>query len=47
MAKSAVCKAVIAVMNFEFMAGSMGVALGEGLLAAARLALHAGGARSS
>ncbi|MGI9506740.1 MAG: acetyl-CoA carboxylase, carboxyltransferase subunit beta [Geminicoccaceae bacterium] len=31
--------AVIAVMNFEFMAGSMGVALGEGLLAAARLAL--------
>jgi acetyl-CoA carboxylase carboxyl transferase subunit beta len=32
-------RAVIAVMNFEFMAGSMGVALGEGLLAAARLAL--------
>ncbi|MEZ5935039.1 MAG: acetyl-CoA carboxylase, carboxyltransferase subunit beta [Alphaproteobacteria bacterium] len=31
--------AVVAVMNFEFMAGSMGVALGEGLLAAARLAL--------
>jgi len=31
--------AVITVMNFEFMAGSMGVALGEGLLAAARLAL--------
>jgi acetyl-CoA carboxylase carboxyl transferase subunit beta len=31
--------AVIAVMNFDFMAGSMGVALGEGLLAAARLAL--------
>jgi len=32
-------RAVIAVMNFDFMAGSMGVALGEGLLAAARLAL--------
>ncbi len=32
-------KAVIAVMNFDFMAGSMGVALGEGLLAAARLAV--------
>ncbi len=31
--------AVVAVMNFEFLAGSMGVALGEGLLAAARLAL--------
>jgi acetyl-CoA carboxylase carboxyl transferase subunit beta len=31
--------AVIAVMNFEFMAGSMGCALGEGLLAAARLAV--------
>ncbi len=31
--------AVIAVMNFDFMAGSMGVALGEGLLAASRLAL--------
>ncbi|MGH1478384.1 MAG: acetyl-CoA carboxylase, carboxyltransferase subunit beta [Geminicoccales bacterium] len=31
--------AVVAVMNFDFMAGSMGVALGEGLLAAARLAL--------
>jgi acetyl-CoA carboxylase carboxyl transferase subunit beta len=30
---------VVAVMNFEFMAGSMGVALGEGLLAAARLAV--------
>jgi acetyl-CoA carboxylase carboxyl transferase subunit beta len=29
---------VVAVMNFEFMAGSMGCALGEGLLAAARLA---------
>jgi acetyl-CoA carboxylase carboxyl transferase subunit beta len=31
--------AVIAVMNFDFMAGSMGSALGEGLLAAARLAV--------
>jgi acetyl-CoA carboxylase carboxyl transferase subunit beta len=31
--------AVIAVMNFEFMAGSMGCALGEGLLTAARLAV--------
>ena len=31
--------AVIAVMNFEFMAGSMGCALGDGLLAAARLAV--------
>ena len=31
--------AIVTVMNFEFMAGSMGVALGEGLLAAARLAL--------
>jgi acetyl-CoA carboxylase carboxyl transferase subunit beta len=31
--------AVVAVMNFDFMAGSMGVALGEGLLAAARLAV--------
>jgi acetyl-CoA carboxylase carboxyl transferase subunit beta len=31
--------AVIAVMNFDFMAGSMGCALGEGLLAAARLAV--------
>jgi len=30
---------VVAVMNFEFMAGSMGSALGEGLLAAARLAI--------
>jgi acetyl-CoA carboxylase carboxyl transferase subunit beta len=30
---------VVAVMNFEFMAGSMGCALGEGLLAAARLAV--------
>jgi acetyl-CoA carboxylase carboxyl transferase subunit beta len=29
--------AVIAVMNFDFMAGSMGCALGEGMLAAARL----------
>lgn len=32
-------KAVIAVMAFEFMAGSMGAAVGEGLLAAARLAV--------
>jgi acetyl-CoA carboxylase carboxyl transferase subunit beta len=31
--------AVIAVMNFDFMAGSMGCALGEGLLTAARLAI--------
>jgi acetyl-CoA carboxylase carboxyl transferase subunit beta len=31
--------AVISVMNFDFMAGSMGCALGEGLLAAARLAV--------
>ena len=31
--------AVIAVMNFDFMAGSMGCALGEGMLAAARLAV--------
>jgi acetyl-CoA carboxylase carboxyl transferase subunit beta len=31
--------AVIAVMNFDFMAGSMGCALGEGLLAASRLAI--------
>lgn len=30
---------VIAVMNFDFMAGSMGCALGEGMLAAARLAV--------
>lgn len=30
---------VMAVMNFDFMAGSMGSALGEGLLAAARLAV--------
>jgi len=30
---------VIAVMNFDFMAGSMGCALGEGLLTAARLAI--------
>jgi acetyl-CoA carboxylase carboxyl transferase subunit beta len=32
-------KAVVAVMNFEFMAGSMGGAVGEALLAAARLAV--------
>src|ERR671911_332272 len=31
--------AVIAVINFDFMAGSMGCALGEGLLTAARLAV--------
>jgi acetyl-CoA carboxylase carboxyl transferase subunit beta len=32
-------KAVVAAMAFEFMAGSMGAAVGEGLLAAARLAV--------
>jgi acetyl-CoA carboxylase carboxyl transferase subunit beta len=32
-------KAVAAVMAFEFMAGSMGAAVGEGLLSAARLAV--------
>jgi acetyl-CoA carboxylase carboxyl transferase subunit beta len=32
-------KAVVAVMAFEFMAGSMGAAVGEGLLSAARLAV--------
>ncbi|CAI3942592.1 MULTISPECIES: acetyl-CoA carboxylase, carboxyltransferase subunit beta [Commensalibacter] len=32
-------KAVIAVMAFEFMAGTMGAAFGEGFIAAARLAL--------
>jgi len=32
-------KAVVAVMAFEFMGGSMGAAVGEGLLAAARLAV--------
>ncbi len=31
--------AVVAVMNFDFMAGSMGAALGEGLLESARLAV--------
>jgi acetyl-CoA carboxylase carboxyl transferase subunit beta len=31
--------AVIAVMNFDFMAGTMGTALGEGFIAAARLAV--------
>jgi acetyl-CoA carboxylase carboxyl transferase subunit beta len=31
--------AVVAVMEFDFMAGSMGAAVGEGLLAAARLAV--------
>jgi acetyl-CoA carboxylase carboxyl transferase subunit beta len=32
-------KAVVAAMAFEFMAGSMGAALGEGIVAAARLAV--------
>ena len=32
-------QAVVAAMEFEFMAGSMGAAVGEGLLAAARLAV--------
>ncbi len=32
-------RAVVAVMAFEFMAGSMGAAVGEGILAAARLAV--------
>jgi acetyl-CoA carboxylase carboxyl transferase subunit beta len=32
-------KTVIAIMNFDFMAGSMGLALGKGLLTAARLAV--------
>lgn len=32
-------KAVVAVMAFEFMAGSMGAAVGEGIVAAARLAV--------
>jgi acetyl-CoA carboxylase carboxyl transferase subunit beta len=32
-------KAVVAVMEFEFMAGSMGAAVGEGIVAAARLAV--------
>lgn len=32
-------KAVVAIMNFDFMAGSMGLALGKGLLTAARLAV--------
>jgi acetyl-CoA carboxylase carboxyl transferase subunit beta len=32
-------KAVVAVMAFEFLAGSMGAAVGEGLVAAARLAV--------
>jgi len=31
--------AIVAVMNFDFMAGSMGLALGKGLLMAARLAV--------
>jgi acetyl-CoA carboxylase carboxyl transferase subunit beta len=32
-------KSVVAIMNFDFMAGSMGLALGKGLLTAARLAV--------
>ncbi len=32
-------KAVVAVMDFDFMGGSMGAAVGEGIVAAARLAL--------
>ena len=32
-------KAVVAAMSFDFLAGSMGAAVGEGLLAAARLAV--------
>jgi acetyl-CoA carboxylase carboxyl transferase subunit beta len=32
-------KAVVAAMDFDFMAGSMGAAVGEGLVAAARLAV--------
>ncbi|NQV45682.1 MAG: acetyl-CoA carboxylase carboxyl transferase subunit beta, partial [Rhodospirillales bacterium] len=32
-------KAVIAAFNFEFMGGSMGIAVGDGLLSAARLAV--------
>jgi acetyl-CoA carboxylase carboxyl transferase subunit beta len=32
-------KAVVAVMQFDFMAGSMGAAVGEGIVAAARLAV--------
>jgi acetyl-CoA carboxylase carboxyl transferase subunit beta len=32
-------KVVVAVMNFDFMAGSMGAAVGEGIVAAARLAV--------
>ena len=32
-------RAVVAVMDFEFMAGSMGAAVGEGLVAAAKLAV--------
>ncbi len=32
-------RAVVAVMEFDFMAGSMGAAVGEGLVAAARLAV--------
>jgi acetyl-CoA carboxylase carboxyl transferase subunit beta len=36
--------AVVAVFDFEFMAGSMGVAVGEGLLVAAELAIERGAA---
>ena len=32
-------KTVVAIMNFDFMAGSMGLALGKGILTAARLAV--------
>jgi len=40
-AHGAICgqKSVVAVMAFEFMAGSMGAAVGEGIVAAARLAV--------
>lgn len=40
-AQGTICqqKAVVAIMAFEFMAGTMGAAFGEGFLAAARLAL--------
>lgn len=33
------CSAVVAAMSFEFMGGSMGAAVGDGLVAAARLAV--------
>lgn len=38
------CKAVIAAFDFEFMGGSMGAAVGEGLVMAAREAVHEGAA---